>query len=314
MQTLADNSVLMQLSMGLAPKHRKDKAVTAEVSTQKGLAPGAGRWIKDLWPDGAMAPIQKKQGEARAYHDMVTLPFGRRAEEDGEAPAAIAGVGILPKAVIVDYAQKMTLFKAEVEKLVEDFIASPKRWIDWAQSAHNGTFEPSDYPGCSRLSTGEVVLDEAVFKAKMRRRFYLRWDILPVPQAEHFTASVAQILGSDADSVNLRVADAEAEARRELMRRLIEPVKAMAAKLAEQPKAGKDDIIFRDSLVGNVQDIVGLAPKLNITGDPEIDKMVGEVEKLTRYTPDTLRADKTTRAEAAKAAAETLKRLSGYQL
>jgi hypothetical protein len=148
----------------------------------------------------------------------------------------------------------------------------------------------------------------------MRKKFYLRTEPLPVPNAEHFTAAVTSLLGVDVDSVTARVRDAEVEARRELVRRLIDPVRAMAAKLAEAPKGDKDCPVFRDTLIGNVQDIVRLAPALNIAGDAQIDAFVAEIEGLTRYAPGTLRKDGAIRSEAAAKAAATLKRLSGYSL
>ena len=112
----------------------------------------------------------------------------------------------------------------------------------------------------------------------------------------------------------MRVQDAEVEAKRELVRRMVEPLRAMATKLAEQPKDGRSDVIFRDTLIDNVREIVQLAPKLNLSGDPAIDAFVAEMEGLTRYNPETLRKDKATRAGVAEKAADTLKRLSGYQL
>jgi hypothetical protein len=61
-------------------------------------------------------------------------------------------------------------------------------------------------------------------------------------------------------------------------------------------------------------EIAALAPKLNIAGDPQIDKFAAEMEALTRYTPKVLRDDKNTRSEAAAKAKEMLDRLTGYKL
>jgi hypothetical protein len=102
------------------------------------------------------------------------------------------------------------------------------------------------------------------------------------------------------------------EAQKELMRRLIEPVRAMAVKLAEQPKEGKQCPVFRDTLIGNVMEIAAIAPKLNIAGDADIDAFVKEVEGLTRYTPDGLRKSGVDRSAAASAAADVAKRMEAY--
>ena len=315
MNTLGQNAVLMRLSAGVPGESRKDKRTTAEVQAEKGIASDGGKWIKNLWPEMALQAIKQKQTEARTYHERVTLPFGCKNGDDGVD--AIGGMGILPAALLAEYGDKMREFKGQCDKLVEDFLANLRQWIDWALAAHNVTFDPKNYPGCTLDQGGQVQFDEEQFRQVMRKRFYLRTEPLPVPNASHFEDGIRQMLGVDAASVDIRLADAEAEAKREVMRRMIEPVREMARKLVEEPKVGKDgkvkaDIIFRDSLVGNIKDIAELAPALNITGDAQIAAFCKELEGLCRYSPDTLRDDKATRAEAAGKAAETLKRLEGY--
>lgn len=306
---LAERAVLMRFSAGLPGKSRKDPRTTQEVKSDKGLGENAGRWIADLYPDDALDAIKSKQGEARAYHNRVTFPFGSSGEDESEGPPAIKGIGILPAVLIKEYADTMRQFNGEQEKLIEDtFLADPQRWINWARSQHNGTFNPKNYPGCT-----ESGFDADEFRKVMRKKFYLRSEPLPVPDAEQFTASVSALLGSDLESVNLRVADATREAQRELMRRLIAPVKHMADTLAKESVNGKKPR-FNETLIGNISEIVSLGPKLNMSGDPQIDGFIKDMEKLTRYSPVVLRQDEMTRADAANSAAEMFQRLSGYKL
>ncbi len=324
MNQLAERAVLMRFSAGLPGQHRGDKKTTNEVKASKGLGQGAGKWVKDLYPDGALDSLKKKLNEARAYHDSVTLPFGVKGADagDDEKTPAIAGIGILPAALIVEYGDKLRAFRSEVETLLESgFLANPRQWIDWAVQEHNGTFDPSNYPGCAKDVSGAVQFDCEAFKAAMRKKVYLRTEPLPVPDAEHFSAMVGSLLGTDVESVNLRVRDSGVEAARELMRRLIQPVTHMAAKCAgvvcqcsqckgKLPAGGS----FKDTLVGNIQDIAALAPKLNLTGDAQIDAFTKEVAALTAYSPDALRASDATRAQAAAKADEIAKRMASYKL
>lgn len=261
------------------------------VKSEHRLGAQSGKWVKQLFPPQALEPIKKLDNEARAYFDSVTLPFDK-------------GIGILPAGLILECGDKMREFAGRRAVLVQDhFLAQWDQWVDWARAEHNGTFEPELYD---------------FYKAE--KSFYFKTCPLPVPDSGHFCTTVSSLLGVDTQSVDIRVQDAMVEAQRELMRRLIEPVQAMATKLSETPKVDKktglpkDDIVFRDSLIGNIKEIVNLAPKLNIGGDPAIDAFVVDMEKLTRYTPDTLRSDKATRAEAAESAAAVLKRLEGYKL
>jgi hypothetical protein len=283
---LAERAVLMRCSFGLPGKNRKDRNLTENVKSEHGLGKRAGSWIKQKYPDWALEPLEKLVTEARAYHAAVTLPFD-------------AGIGILPAALIMEYGDKMRQFKYRFEALRDNhFRAKYSEMVEWAKAEHNGTFDASDYPDVNEVCES----------------FYFATEPLPVPDAAHFEGTMSSLLGVDAEGVNIRVADAMVEAQKELMRRLVEPVRAMAAKLSEAPKEGKESPIFRDTLVGNIKEIAGLAPKLNIGGDPAIDAFCKEIEALTVYEPDTLRKSEATRGQLAAKADDIAKRMEAYKL
>lgn len=313
MNTLAERAVLMRLALGLPGETRQDAKLTSEVKFDHGLGEDLGNWIKRLYPPAALAEVKKLDNEVRAYHANLTLPFDK-------------GIGILPAALIAEYGDRMRELKNRREMLRDEFLRDPERWIVWAVQKHNGAFDPSLYPGCWSVepvieaATGKPYrFDAEEFKRVMFQRFDFQTQPLPVPHADHFCGTVASLLGTDVAMVDQRVREAELEGQRELMRRMLEPVANMAKKLAEDPKLKKngkvaEDIVFRDSMVGNLVDICRIAPALNIGCDPVIDGFIAEIEALTRYTPEVLRDDKATRAEAQKKADDIMKRLSGYSL
>lgn len=293
--TLKENAVLMRFSAGVPGEERQDPKVTSDVKRDKALGSEAGKWEKRLYPKSALATVKAKINEARAYHDSVTLPFD-------------VGIGILPASLIMEYGDKMRLFKGQIENLVEsDFLADPRQWIEWARREQNGTFEPNNYAGC-KLVNGAVEFDADAFREKMRKKFYFRCEPLPVPDCQHYTDTVASLLGTDLQSVNQRVADATIEGQRELLRRLLEPVKHMAEVL------GKDKPRIFETLIGNIDAICAVAPALNLTGDAEIDRLISEVKGLTNYGTEILKESGVTRSEAQKKAQAVMDRLSAYKL
>lgn len=286
MYTLKERAVLMRMSAGLPGKSRTDRKLSESVKSEHGLGSKSGAWVKKKYPDWALEPIEQLVTQARAYHAAVTLPFD-------------AGIGILPAALIMEYGDKMRDFAGQFNNLKDSHFRSKyPEMIEWAKVEHNGTFVPGDYPDV-----------EEVMKS-----FYFKTEPLPVPDAAHFEGTVKSLLGVDTESVTLRVNDAMEEAQRELMRRLIEPVKAMAVKLAEQPKDGKDCPVFRDTLIGNVKQIAELGLKLNIAGDPAINVFCKDMAALARWQPEDLRKIIDARAIAAADAAAMLKRLEGYKI
>lgn len=294
MSTLQKTAVLMRFSAGLPGEQRQDKGLTAEVKKTKGLGDRSGKWDKYLYPPEALDPIKSKENEARQYHAEMTLPFDN-------------GTGILPAGLYKEYGDKIRDFQSEIKALAEKtFLANPQQWIDWAKREHNGTFNPRNYPGCAMVD-GVVTFDPEEFRAKMRPKFYLRSEPVPVPDSTHFESTIAGMLGTDTDSINCRVRDAVAEAQAVLMKRILDPVKKMVETLS------KDKPRIYETLIGNVADIIRLAPALNLSGNPAIQAAIDQVKELMQYTTEDLRDDGSKR-DAARAAAEaTLKRLSGYQ-
>lgn len=282
---LAERAILMRMSAGLPGKNRKDKTLTQDVKSEHGLGEKSGGWIKQRWPDWALEPLEKLITKASTYHRAVTLPFDN-------------GIGVLPAALIYEYQERMREFAGQFTNLRDShFKPNYPEMIEWAKKEHNGTFDESDYPPVEELMED----------------FYLQTQPLPVPDAGHFQATIAELLGQDAHSVDVRIADAMQEAQRELMKRIIAPVKTMVAQLADQKEGERRRKIY-DTVVSNIQDIAKLAPKLNLSGDPKIDDFVKEINKLTLYDADVLRSSERTRSDVRQQAADTLKKLEAYAI
>lgn len=283
---LQDKAILVKLAISLPGNARTDVKITQDTITQHSMGAKAGRWLKQLYPDEAIQPLVKLQGEIRTYHYEHTLPWSDE------------GYRILPTAHHAEYTDKLRQFRAQFEQARDYFCANLDRWIDWARTAHNGTFDGSCYPTADKLS----------------RKFSLDLDFSPVPSGSDFRCSIDQTeLDIMAQQVNQRVAEATELARADLWHRLVEPLRAMADKLSEPDRANGQSPIFRDTLVSNLADIARLIPALNVTSDPALAAFASEVQsKLATLKPDTLRQSKTSREETAKQAAEILSRMSGY--
>lgn len=310
-KTLKERAILMRLSLGLPGENRQDPGLSDEVKAEHKLGGQAGRWIKSLYPPEALAGVKKLHGEARMYHAAITLPWDN-------------GIGILPAALYYEYGERMREIQGKVEVEVEKFLSQPERWIAWAEVQHNGTFDPDLYPGCKEsdptvaaITGKKYTVDGAAFREAMKPKFAFSTDPIPVPESCHFTQTITSLLGVDVSSVDQRVAESAKEAQRELLARLLKPVQAMATKLGEQPKVDKngkqkDDIVFRDSLVGNLVEIARIGPALNLSDDPQVAEFIAEVEALSKAKPDTLREDKSERSKRQAQADALARKMAAY--
>lgn len=277
MTTIHDKALLVRLSISMPGNTRKDRAITDEVQALHKLTGNAGRWLKLLYPDEAFAPLVKLAGAARSWSDKHSLPWA----EDG--------VRILPTSAHAEYTGGMRRFRTDFESLAEThFIGRLSEWEAQARTMHNGTFREDEY------------LPANVLRAK----FGLRVTVQPVPHSEDFRCAV-----DDADKAALdsRVADAMAEAQKELWGRLHAPLAHMAATLKNA------DAKFKDTLVGNLASIAAIVPSLNLTGDAELAAFAADVQaQLAALNPQALREDQKVRAEAQAKAQAILDRMAGY--
>lgn len=273
--TMQLNAVLVSLHIPIFPNSRQDDSITKEVKTLHSLKGEAGRWVKVKLPEHCLSPIRKCAAAARSTHYQLTLTW-----EDGSR--------LLPIAAKTRYEQEMAKAKTDFNALVDEFVAAYPSYIEAAREMHNGTFRESDYP-----PAGEV-----------RQVFGFTTDYSPVPQSSHFdvhvigpavTAMRAQLEAANARKVEEAVADA--------WERLLGPVRKMAETLS-QP-----DAVFRDSLIGNVDEVCGLIPSLSL-GNAKMEAAAAEIRKtLSGLDPTVLRANRVVRRTAAQAADNIVRRL-----
>ena len=101
----------------------------------------------------------------------------------------------------------------------------------------------------------------------------------------------------------------------DLYRRLGEAVERVSERLREGDD-GKP-LVFRDSMIGNIRDLVDAVPRLNIFGDDELARLCEQVkDRIAAVEPDALRPSKTfdpvVRASVKREADALKERFAGY--
>ena len=284
--SLSSRAMLCSLSISMWSARKHDPDASEEIAMRHGAQADSGRYSKLLLPKQALAEIQKIVSEARQEHYFMTLPWG----DDGYR--------VLPAAAYMDHVEKMrTLsnrFGGAVDTLARQFLTL----VDQAKTRLGGLFREEDYPACNELMA----------------KFSFETKVMPLPDAGDFRVALGD---EEKDRIKRQITAAvEASLQvgsRELWQRLYEAVSHMAERLTAYKVTGEGvEHPFRDSIVTNLVKLVDVLPKLNVTNDPELERLTGQVHASLLVDPKELRQSESVRAETAKTAAEIAQRMASY--
>jgi hypothetical protein len=258
-----------------------DRKISAEVAQQHAATSDAGRFNKHLLPGNAESyeAVHKKGRELRSFYYENTLPWSK----DGQR--------ILPVANYEDFSEGVRKFKREYAILAEDFLREYPILKEDARILLNGMFNEMDYP------TAE----------DMRTKFAVELETLPLPSAEDFRVTLTNgEVARIQREIETRLQREFLKSNQDLWNRLRLAVDNMALRLGNPGR-------IHDSLVGNLQAIVDLIPKLNVTGDAALEKISATcADVLTGHDPQALREDTALRAKVAAQAEEISSIMDAY--
>lgn len=274
---LQNSNLLVSLSIAMWSARKHDKKITDEVREQHQASADAGRYNKLLAAKEYLAPIQKVMGEAREYHYRVTLPWGENNER------------LLPTEIYDEYLAAMLAFEGQYETACQAFYDNYDVVISDARVRLNGMFREADYPS----------------RAEIESKFKFKVTYMPVPDTDirvHLTddqvaALKSKIEGEVTNRLEVAVKDVWTRVKDQLVHmreRLIQP-----------------DAVFRDSLFENLRELVHLLPRLNITNDPALTDISGELVKILAE-PEDVRRNPQLRGEKAKEVQDVLNKFNSF--
>ena len=284
--SLSSRAMLCSVSISMWSARKHDPDASEEIAMRHGAQADSGRYHKVLLPKQALAEIQKIVSEARQEHYFMTLPW-----DDN-------GYRVLPAAAYMDHVEKMRAlsnrFTGAVDILARRFLTL----IDQARTRLGGLFREADYPTPDEL----------------RAKFSFETKVMPLPDAGDFRVALGD---EDKERIKRQITAAvEASLQvgsRELWFRLYEAVQHMADRLTAYRVTDQGvEHPFRDTVVTNLVKLVDVLPKLNVTSDPELDRLAEQVRTSLLVDPKELRKSDAVRAETAKAAAAIAQHMAGY--
>jgi hypothetical protein len=292
--SIANRAMKAVLHRGVGAGRRvRDKSAEDAVKQQFG---DEGQIVtRKLFADKASAIHKRNQlaSEMYQYHMTMTLPHG----DDGSR--------LLPNAVYFDYMQKMGEFerKLQVEDsyIIHNYAAIVAQDVAYRNAAlmaqgKTNTVSAAEYPDVDTI----------------KRYLYVSWHLEPIATAGDFRYQVDDTIR---ERLNARLVEMRQDVNIELMTRMLEPMKKFVEKLSVPIK--EPGSVFRDSLVGNLNELVEVLPKLNINNDPTVSDLIDGIHAVIKpyvFAPDVLREVPEARSAARDKMAELMKKLDGYGL
>ena len=284
--TLSARAMLCSLSISQWSASKHDRQASEEIAAQHGAQPDVGRYNKLLIPKETLAEVHKIAGEARREHYFITLPW-----DDN-------GYRVLPAAIYMEHTEKLREYSRQFMTAVEVFAAQFDQLVTESRSRLGSLFRAEDYPSSKEI----------------REKFAMETKVLPLPDANDFRVNLGD---EEKDRIKRQIAaSVEASltvASRELWQRMYEAVSHMAERLSAYKATGNGvEHPFRDSIVTNLVKLVDVMPRLNVTGDPELEQLTAQVRAALLVDPAELRESEIVRTQTAMAAARIAEQMAGY--
>ena len=266
--SIANNTMVVNLQISMWSGYKLDKGMSQRVTSEANAAADAARVNKHIVPKESLKEIVTAAGSLRTHFYARTLPWGDNGDR------------LLPRLAYTDFVQEHGRLEQEFHNAVDNFIK--EKYLaarDQAEFRMGEMFRAEDYPEADQL----------------RRRFAVNLDVHGVPTGRDFRVDMDK---QTTDMLRQQIEEKNAErvgtAMRDVWERLSTVLTHFANKMGE-------DAVFRDSTVKNLEELVEMLPALNVTEDPELEKIRQDItDTLIGYKPKDLRKDTAVRQAAAK--------------
>jgi hypothetical protein len=280
---ISSSAMLVDLSLSVWTGRKLDKTVSAEVDVSKNAKGRAGNYHKNLLAGSEkLAEIGKLASAIRNWSYSQTSPWSD------------AGTRLLPSTLFFDYKARLAEYEKMFSDKVTEFLAEYDVLVSKAAFQLGDLFNREDYP---------VV-------EKIQSKFGLHYTFSPVPEAGDFRvdigeAGMAELKEKYDEAFRYRIESS----MKDVWERLHDVLSKMSERFDYEEEGTKK--IFRDSLVENAQELIGLLKHLNITGDMQMEAMRKQLEsQIAGCSAEDFREDEGLRLETRDAVNEMLKKFS----
>lgn len=241
---IATSAMLVELSISCWTARKLDKRVSQEVDADKGARARAGNYQKNLLAGThKLDNIVKFAANVRAWHLANTLPWSDN------------GLRLLPMDNFLRYKERLGEYEEEYNLLVESFLNEYPTLVDAAAFQLGDLFDRNEYPEVNDIA----------------HKFRFQYVFSPVPTVGDFRIDINEQAKAElTDNFNRNFDSRIQGAMKEAWTRLHDCLTHVSERLGDVNEGERK--VFRDSLVGNAQELVDMLKVLNVTKDPDLER------------------------------------------
>lgn len=260
---LTEKAMTVNLTISGWTARKHDRSISKEVEEQHD-AHNAGRYNKLLIAKEHIDKIQKAGRKIRDFHYDNTLPWGDNGDR------------LLPTENFQTYGKELAKLKKEYEQTVEEFLNDYPNLIEEARQRLGLMFNERDYPSVSQL----------------RNKYGVKSLFLPVQEGDFRVALDEEELKRLQQEAFTELRSRLNLATQDLWDRVHDQLTHMFDRLSDE-KA-----VFKGSMFKNLQEMVEVVPRLNVTADPELNSLCEKMRNLV-HDPEAIRKNPQLRAALA---------------
>ena len=285
--TLGSSAMLVEVNISSWAGRKKDKRASTKVTEDAHAKKGVANVYKQLLGDcDELSALRGCVTSARNMHSNMTMPWSN------------SGLRLLPTAQYFNYSKAMSQMQNEFENLKNKFLTAYNDTVVDVQLELGTLFLREDYPTVESLNS----------------KFAFRINYMPLPDVGDFRVDVGnEALREMRREYNYFYNKQYNTAMNDVWTRLHKALTNMSERLDYSSK--EDKKVFRDTLVGNVTDMIELLRVCNVTKSTQMSDMANKLEDaMSGVTADALREDDTFRAETKAAVDAVMKSLPSLDI
>ena len=282
---LNERAMLVRLKIHMIGTSRTDRQVTDETIERKGATSDSGRWTTQFIPKESMKNIASARNRLRTLHDFFTLPWL------GD------GTRVLPTQLFDKYMERYDRAVNDWQEAVDEFMQLYP------------TIREQVEKNLAGLLTDEVI--RSIPKVEeARQKFSIDHDIFPMPDENDFRVNLG------ADKINILKNSVKSSVERMTTEAVNDTYEKLSKMLERIFKTlDNKEAKFKNSLIGNLKDLVELMPMFNLNDDPKLESLRRMCdEQLANIDPQKLRDNKSLRKKTADKAKEVLECMRNIDL